>query len=400
MKSAVTDSLIDNLIELGESKLHIFEADVSAIKSFVRELTAQSIVPHMENRISMWNEQVASRRRGLSGRFMSLSKRWTGIGSVSRNSATPSGLGGGVSGNYDPLQGFYRSDVPEAILRKLADFASMLRDYKLSSSTYELLRADYTNDKAWKYLAGANEMCAISTLLNPFGTVSKSKLESLDQMLETASYSYLTRCSDPQDALRCSVLAVELLKVRGSAAAEMAAKWAVRSLGICLVGSVGHVLVSERVASCFAAQTGTGNNASGTRKRKAAFWNVLAADEWLKLGKADFAAERLDDAEDLYENVGSTEGTTTFKEMSSFLEQIQLAVRIKRGQTRRRSANEVEIGQIDDEEQGTDETSEQLDFRSHRRSFVGATNALESAPLSPVQLMRTDPLSRADDDFE
>jgi hypothetical protein len=41
-------------------------------------------------------------------------------------------------------------------MRKLADFAFMLRDWKLAHSTYDLLRTDFNNDKAWKYHAAAH----------------------------------------------------------------------------------------------------------------------------------------------------------------------------------------------------------------------------------------------------
>lgn len=384
-------------MDIAESPSHLFESDITAIRGFVRELVAQSVVPHMENRVALWNEQFASRRRGISGRFMSLSKKWTGFGAGSRNTSMASGLGAGASGNYDSLQGSYRHDTPEAGLRKLADYAFMLRDYKLASSTYELLRSDYGNDKAWRHLAGANEMCAVSHLLNPLSTIPKARLEGFDQMLETASYSYLTRCSDPQNALRTMALGVELLKVRGRTATEMASKWAIRILDLGLVGSVGHVLVSERVASCFSAKAGIGANGWGSRKRKAALWNVVSADEWMKLGKADFAAERLEDADLLYNSVRFTEGPKSFNEMSSFLGQLELAVRIKLDQTRQQGLSE-DYGRSDDvAEPLVEETSEQLDVRSHRRSLMGATNPLDTAPISPGR-MRTDPFLRNDDD--
>ena len=412
-----------DLIDIGRHPQRLFDSDVTAIKGFVRELVAQSVVPHMENRVALWNEQFASRRRGISGRFMSLSKKWTGFGTGSRSTSTATSPGGGASGNYDSLQRSYRYDTPEAILRKLADYAFMLRDYKLASTTYELLRSDYGNDKAWKYLAGANEMCAASSLLNPLSTISKTRLEGLDQMLETGSYSYLTHCSDPQNALRTMALAVELLKVRGRAAAELASKWATRILELGLVGSVGHVLFSERVASCFSVQARIGVSGWGFRKRKAALWNVVSADEWMKLGKAEFAAERLDDADLLYNSVRFTEGAKSFKEMSSFLEQLELAVRIKLGQARQRGLSDADGAPDGLGDQVVEETSEQLDTRSHRRSLMGATNPMDntssispmrlrtepflrdedddfgSAPLSPVQTRRTDPSSR-DNDFE
>lgn len=396
-----TDSLIDMEIHLP----HLFESDFAALKCFVRELVAQSVVPHMENRVALWNDQVASRRRGISGRFMSISKKWTSFGSSSsRNASSQAGGGSGASGNYDSLQGIYRYDTPEAILRKLADYAFLLRDYKLAASTYEMLRTDYGNDKAWKYHAGANEMCAISSLLNPMTTAAKMRVDGFDQMMETASYSYLTRCSDPQNALRCIALGVELLKVRGRTAAEAAAKWGIRILELGLVGAVGRILVSERVASCFSAQVGTGSTALGARKRKAAFWNIMAADEWLKLGKAELAARRLEDADALYGATVSSEDNPRFTGMSLFLEQLHLAVKMKAEASRSRGISNASNGTFEPEQdaaqQITEETSEQLSAPNHRRSMLVPGNLVDPGPLSPARLSRPDPLMREDDDFE
>jgi len=396
---------MDKLVDMDIHLPHLFESDVTALKSFVRELVAQSVVPHMENKVALWNDQIASRRRGISGRFMSISKKWTGFSAVaSRNASSQNGGGAGASGNYDSLQGFYRYDTPEALLRKLADYAFLLRDYKLAASTYEMVRTDYGNDKAWKYHAGANEMCAISNLLNPMAAAAKTRVDGFDQMMETASYSYLTRCSDAQNALRCIALGVELLKVRGRTAAEAAAKWAIRILELGLVGTVGHILVSESVASCFAAQVGSGGGGLGARKRKAAFWSIMAADEWLKLGKAELAIQRLEDANTFYGAVLSSEGTPRFKEMSVFLEQLHLAARMRAGAARSRGLSNVSKGAFDPKEvlieQITEETSEQMGAPNHRRSMLAPGNSTDAGPLSPVRPSRPDPFTREDDDFE
>ncbi|OAP62598.1 hypothetical protein AYL99_01825 [Fonsecaea erecta] len=406
-----------DLIDLNTSTSpYIFSSDATALRAFVRELVAQSIIYHMEQRIALWNDQIASRRRGISGRFMSLSKRWTGIGSSSRSSSSTANVG--ASGNYDSLQGTYRYDAPESLLRKLADYAFMLRDYKLAASTYELLRGDYSNDKAWEHLAGANEMCCVATLLNPLTSSgsSKFKIENFDSMIETASYSYLTRCSEPALALRSILLGVELLKVRGRTAGELAAKWAVRSLELGLVGSIGHVLVSERVASSFADRIGIGNTSWGMRKRKAALWNIMAADEWMKLGRAEIAAERLDEAQELYGETRNSDSHKEFHELAEYLEQLRLAVRMKLGEARRRgfsgATRQIELegpadGQADVEDETVEEMNalEKVDSKGHRRSLLGggvgtgATLLEPVTPLSPARLNRADTYRR-DDDFE
>ena len=350
----------------------------------------------MENRVALWNDQVASKRRGISGRFMSMSKRWTAFGSGSRGTAgSGTSPGGGASGNYDSLQGFYRPDTAEALLRKMADYSFMLRDYKLSSSTYELLRTDYNNDKAWKYHAGANEMAAISNLLNPLANTARNKIESFDQMLETASYSYLSRCSDPQDALRCLALGVELLKGRGGSAAEVAAKWAIRIPESGLVGPVGNTLVAERVAACYSSRISTTGGGWGSRKRKAALWTVLAADSWMRTGQAALAAARLEEADELYHSVSLSEELVPFHEMRGFLERLRHAVHVQMSADRGLSSRD-EGGSAD--LLALDEIREKLDHRCHRKSLMGGPNALEAPPMSPIRATREEP-SR-DDDFE
>lgn len=426
----------------------MFSTDAAAIRAFVRELASQSIVPYMEQRISLWNEQIASRRRGISGRFMSLSKRWGGVGglSLSRNSSASNlSTTSSSSGNYDSLQSYYRWDTPEALLRKLADFATMLRDYKLAASTYELLRSDYSNDKAWKYLAGANEMCCVSNLLNPLlsssstsSSNSKSlpKLETFDSMLEASSYSYLTRCNEPALALRSILLAIELLKVRGRLASELASRWAIRALDLNLAaqGTSSHVLISERVASCFAgnrpspsstititnhhpASAPTGFSLSH-RTRHASFWSLTSAEEWMKLGRASFAAARLDDAQELHRGLKHHEAATSsrgFVDMNEFMDELDLAVRMKMGQTRQRGAsgasatgNLVEprgadpLG-VSEEVEVLEEQLEKLDGKpkglGHQRQLTLNSGEVMAGPMSPGTRQRGDPLG-VDDEFE
>ncbi len=83
------------------------------------------------------------------GRFSKVSRSLWGVG-MSR-SATPAN----GNGNYDAATSSYPPSSTEAHLRKLADFAFMLRDWKLANSIYDMLKKDFSNDKAWKHHAGA-----------------------------------------------------------------------------------------------------------------------------------------------------------------------------------------------------------------------------------------------------
>ncbi|GAM35062.1 hypothetical protein TCE0_015r03071 [Talaromyces pinophilus] len=382
------------LIDFGTGVHYLSESDISAINSLVRELVVQSVIPFMENKVALWNDQVASKRRGISGRFMSMSRRWTGFGSSSKS--TSSGSSSGMTGNYNTLHGFYRHDVPEAILRKLADFAFMLRDYKLAASTYDLIRSDYTNDKAWKYHAGAHEMCAMSTLLNPLTSAARSKLEGVDQMIDTACYSYLTRCSDTVSTLRCLGLALELLKSRGGSATEGAAKWAMRAIELGLAGPIGQALLTERVSACYASKTTTGGAKWGARHRKAAMWSVLATDSWLRLGKPALASVCLEDADGLYAEIYDKDGVVPMPEMRTFIENLQRAVKLEYLEAKGiDTTDEVMM----DQELGTEETSEKLDHRTNRKSLIMNTGPLDTGPISPMPHDGNNP-NPLDDDFE
>ena len=204
-------------------------------------------------------------------------------------------------------------------MRKLADYAFMLRDWKLAQSTYELLRTDFNNDKAWKYHAAANEMAAISTLLIPQAMSSKIRSETVDQMLETASYSYITRCGAAYGALRALALGMELLRLRGGSATDDAARWGARLLDHKVVGVVGDALVKERIAACYASKKGSGSGLWGSRTRKSALWSILAADTWLTLGKPQQAKLRLDEAAQKYSDLQFEEGLREFGHANEFL---------------------------------------------------------------------------------
>jgi trafficking protein particle complex subunit 8 len=276
-----------------EFKQYLFDTDITMIKTFVREMVTQSIIPFMEGRITAWNEHVASRRRGISGRFMSLSKRWTGFGANRGSKSSP-------STNFNTTLGAYLPDSSEATIHRLADYAFMLNDWKLASSTYDLLRADFTDDKAWRHSSIANEMAASSWLLWAQSSPSALKTETIDQMLDAASYSYLSRCSDPLGALRCLLLAVELYKVHGRAGVKEAAKWADRLLELSILSPLAQCLLSERLALFFQLYPGSGDLQWGSQKRRAALWSFLAADLWLSQSKPSNAKVCLSNAKMLY----------------------------------------------------------------------------------------------------
>ena len=378
---------------------YIFESDATAIRTFVREMVTQSVVPTMERNVSVWNDQVASRRRGLSGRFMSLSKRWA-FGSSGRSS----GIGAASSSNYD-AQGFYRADSPEAIMRKLADYAFMLRDWKLAMSTYDLLRGDFQNDKAWKYHAAANEMAALALLIMPQSMSSKTRIETIGQMLDQAFYSYHIRCDSLYGAVRCVVLAFELLRLRGGSGVDEAVRWGTRVLESRLLGPVGDALLRERMAVCYASKRGTGSQAWGSRRRKSALWSVLAAEAWVAQAKYVQARRSLAAARRMYALLPGECGVQSFAAASDLL--AHLNDRVKDGLAANMAAVSAAADAVGQEgDPGTppvDEESETLDSRRSRRASLigpagagGAAAVLETAPLHDASAGERLPEERED----
>lgn len=395
----LTDCFTEIADDINDPTPYFPDSDISSLRTFIRELVTQSIIPSMERSVATWNEQILSRRRGLSGRFMSLSKRWAPFGS-SRNSASASPSS---NSNYDSLQGFYRPDAPEAIMRRLADYCFMLRDWKLALSTYDILRTDFQNDKAWRHYAGASEMAALSTLMAPTLLSSKNRMENVDAWIESASYSYTDRqrSAAPYYALRTLTLSTELLRLRGSSAADDAARWGTRILETGLVGSIGHVLITERISACYSIRTGIGTYRLGNRRRKAALWAVLAAEEWWRLGRSQQAEKCLEIALKLYNTrAEARDGRAVklpFEEMQRYVDELRqqiLGLRLKN--------QGFEEGRDEDEgdrkgEAVVEEVAETLNKspRMHRKSLIGPAQGGDVVPLSPAleRGEKSDPLS-------
>ncbi|MBE3048388.1 TRAPP III-specific subunit 85 family protein, partial [Candidatus Bathyarchaeota archaeon] len=363
-----------------DTPTYIFEPDTTAIKTFVREMVTQSIIPTMERNVALWNETVASRRRGITGRLVTFSKKWTGFSSGSRSSISP---GSGSSSGYE-VMGFYRPETPEATLRKLADYAFMLRDYKLAHSTYDLVRTDFHEAKAWKHHAAANEMAAISQLIIPQHLMSRPRLETTNQMLETAFYSYHSRCSDPCGALRSVALGLELLKLGGVLCLDDAARWGVRLLDSKIPGPVADALLKERIAACYAAKPGVGRHHRGRRRRKGAIWSVLGAEAWIAQDMPVQAQKCLDDAQTVYSGEAGEGRIEKFTSAKEFIDGLQkhLTQRLEpaHGNGGGGSGAETPAQEVDEESEALDAPVRRA-RRNTLTSVAAGTNNLETAPL-------------------
>jgi hypothetical protein len=78
-------------------------------------------------------------------------------------------------------------NTPEAQMRKLADFAFMLQDYRFAASTYDVIRKDFQAEKAWRHFASSQEMYAVSLALT-------EPTRDVEPHFEQAVTAYLTKC--------------------------------------------------------------------------------------------------------------------------------------------------------------------------------------------------------------
>ncbi|KAL0374799.1 UNVERIFIED_CONTAM: Trafficking protein particle complex subunit [Sesamum radiatum] len=88
--------------------------DIGELRSTMHDFSSKHIIPHMEMKIRVLNQQV----------YFALGIVWYTFSSI------------------------------ESQIRVLGDYAFMLRDYELALSNYRLISTDYKLDKAWKHYAG------------------------------------------------------------------------------------------------------------------------------------------------------------------------------------------------------------------------------------------------------
>ena len=242
----------------------------------------------MEARVALWNDQVASRKRGLSGRFMSLSKKWAGLGPSRGTSPGPASNLRGAGTPDSSSENLHAADTGEATMYRLGEFALMLRDWQLASSTYDILRNDFLDDKAGFSFAHLNELAAFSTLLIDQDS-GHFNADVVDQMIDTAVSSYLVRCADPSRAFRCLIIVVELYIAHGPRMFDEAVKWASRILEVGVLNISTQALLAARIALGCASGHGLGCAEWGSRYRHLELWGLLATKIWTILDRRALA---------------------------------------------------------------------------------------------------------------
>ncbi|XP_004494255.1 uncharacterized protein [Cicer arietinum] len=166
--------------------------DINEIKDLMQDLTSKHIIPNMEQKIRVLNQQVSATRKGFKNQIKNLWWRK------------------GKEDGADSLNGpTYNFNSIESQIRVLGDYAFMLRDYELALSNYRLISTDYKIDKAWKRYAGVQEMMGLTYFM-----LDQSRKEA-EYCMENAFNTYLKLGSlGQQNATRCGLWWTEMLKAR------------------------------------------------------------------------------------------------------------------------------------------------------------------------------------------
>ncbi|XP_068308297.1 uncharacterized protein [Pyrus communis] len=166
--------------------------DFNEIKDLMQDLSTKHIIPYMEQKIRLLNQQVAATRKGFRNQIKNLWWR-KGKDDVVDSPSGPT----------------YTFSSIESQIRVLGDYAFMLRDYELALSNYRLISTDYKLDKAWKRYAGVQEMMGLAYFM------SDQSRKDAEYCMENAFTTYLKVApSSQQNATRCGLWWVEMLKAR------------------------------------------------------------------------------------------------------------------------------------------------------------------------------------------
>ncbi|KAH9897998.1 ER-golgi trafficking TRAPP I complex 85 kDa subunit-domain-containing protein [Cubamyces lactineus] len=137
--------------------LRLASDDIQQIGAFMREFVARNLVPWMEKCVIEWNENYSSSRR-LPSRLFSSTRRLFGAASAASSPATPThGSSPSVSSVTSRFTHGANNSVSSITSvtsvstmgggnvnqqRRLAEFATILGDYKLAISVWETLRKE------------------------------------------------------------------------------------------------------------------------------------------------------------------------------------------------------------------------------------------------------------------
>lgn len=201
-----------------EELLRIPKQIDSVIRNKVYDFINRFLIPHMEKKIRIWDDQILSPKKSIAGRFFSVSKKL-----FNNDSSSSLNLNSAGESSFNYNENYYHKHSAEQKIRKLADWSLILKDFKYAYSTYELIRKDYTNDKAWVYVASTQEMCIVSLLLTQTqqinqatskpdrNTLRKIRHDIIEPYLDNLSYTFKSRLNLRSYNIKTLLVVIELL---------------------------------------------------------------------------------------------------------------------------------------------------------------------------------------------
>ncbi|KAI8903728.1 ER-golgi trafficking TRAPP I complex 85 kDa subunit-domain-containing protein [Gorgonomyces haynaldii] len=186
---------IDSKFNQRDAVQHLMSSqDIQKIDQMISQFVLKHIFDKICSNMREWERDIVSARRGLSGRLFKVGlKYFSGKQQPAQSSFV------------DPVtkQVYYYYHSPEMMMRRLGDFAFMIRDYKYAQGIYDMLRKDF--DKQGRYLGGVLEMLSVSLLMQGLSSDCRRK-----QYMEQAIGLY--EPLKPLLAIRASMWYTDLLK--------------------------------------------------------------------------------------------------------------------------------------------------------------------------------------------
>lgn len=322
---------------------------VNEIYNMLDDLVYNLLIPFMQRKISYWDETIMQPRKSIfhGSRFL---KRFINKSNQQQIQT------------YKTSQGeeHFLASSDEFLLRKLADWSIMVSNFKMAFTTYESLSNDFENFPI--YMASCLEWCAVSLLMGAQSIVTVKMIKNdITPLIERAVDTYKSEMR-PIFETRCMLLSTELFLSLNDT--WTSTPYAINYLETILsdgkLGPLSQTLIWERLSDCYSSRidprikykTESVSAASYminesniqlqingvvdsqdivskglTRRRKAAFFRLIAAKKWAEQMHWRQVNWCLNDIHDIYDNVGlfTKEGGILSKLNESLQEQMSIS---------------------------------------------------------------------------
>ncbi|CCF56852.1 hypothetical protein KAFR_0B05570 [Kazachstania africana CBS 2517] len=320
----------------------------------LEKLVYALLIPFMQRKIAFWEETVLQPKKSIFHGSKFLKKL------MSRASTSSHQQQNILTKDHDGNE-YFASSSPELLLRKLADWSIMLSDFKTGYATYEILSHDL--ELFPKYLASCLEWEAVSLLMGAQNIVTVKMMKNdisplIDRALDAydacAANTHLSNkkigptneSTSLEPVLsyetRCLILSSELFLSLSDTwtSTPYAINYLESILEESRLGPCSRIMIWERLSDCYdlrvdprikskVEQVQKQDNLEEpadnehrilnsqddlnpsnivsqglTRKRKAAFFRLLAAKMWAEQGQWKQVKWCLDNITDIYSRVG------------------------------------------------------------------------------------------------